>query len=161
MLRTKQKCPSALPISVHNPSLEGRHFSKELMLLLILSTSPISIYSWGKKKVKFSCWKIFYWFNDQAEGLWIFSFSFLSCDPSASTPVLCAGLTWAPESSLGSGCSEQSRKKCEALWWLLWFLLSVLQGSALFWCSVNDKYVHLVWFCREVWTVSAGTCLLV
>lgn len=114
-----------------------------------------------EKKVKFSCWKIFYWFNDQAEGLWIFSFSFLSCDPSASTPVLCAGLTWAPESSLGSGCSEQSRKKCEVLWWLLWFLLSVLQGSALFWCSVNDKYVHLVWFCREVWTVSAGTCLLV
>lgn len=158
MLRTKQKCPSAPPISVHNPSSKLTGSPLQQGINVIVNIKHFShLYLFMSKKN----WKISYCFNDQTEGLWIFSFSFLPHDPPASAAVLCAGLSWAPESSLGSGCSEQSKKKCEALWCLLWFLLPVLQGSALFWCSVNDKYVHLVWFCREVWIVSAGTCLLV
>lgn len=78
-------------------------------------------------------------------------FSLLPHDPPPSL-LLCFVLvgTLSPESSLGSGCSEQSSAKCEARRWLLWFLLSVLQGSALSWCSVNDKYAVLVWFCMDV-----------
>lgn len=121
-------------------------------------TSPICFYSWEKSQV----------LENFLLGLrtelkdfgplifWLFPHN---RPVSAAVPVLVGTLT--PESSLRSGYSERSREKCEALWWLLWFLLSVLQGSALFWCSANDKYMLLVWFCREVWIVSAAICLSV
>lgn len=135
--RAKQKWPTAYLISVHHPNnvrLQGHHFSKELLLFLIVSISTIG--SIHQQKVKISRFVL----RIQLKDFQSLMLLLLPHDLPLS-PLLFFVLvrTLRPESSLGSGCYECSSCKCEALRWLLWFLLSVFQCYALSWCSVNGK----------------------